>query len=106
LNGILEGSAQLGESSSVMSFASSHLAEEANKQAASIEEISVAIEEMVSSIHQNSDNALQTENIAIKTATRVKTAMNKADMSFTNMKLISQKINIVNEIAFQTNLLA
>jgi methyl-accepting chemotaxis protein len=82
VNGILEGSAQLGESTSVMSSASSHLADEANKQAASIEE-------MVSNIHQNSDNAMQTENIAIRTATGVKTALNKADMSFKNMKLIS-----------------
>jgi methyl-accepting chemotaxis protein len=103
---ILAGSEQLAESGSVLKSTSAQLSNGANNQAASIEEVSASVEEMVSSIHQNSDNAVQTENIAIKTASGVKAALNKADMSYSNMKLISQKINIVNEIAFQTNLLA
>jgi len=106
VNRILIGSEQLGESSSAMNSSSAYLASEANKQAATIEEISASIEEMVSMIHQNSENARQTENIALKTATEIKMASVKADMSYKNMKLISQKINVVNEIAFQTNLLA
>jgi methyl-accepting chemotaxis protein len=64
------------------------------------------MEEMVSNIQQNTDNAKQTENISGK-ATDSMLEMSKIGReSFDSIKTIAEKITIINDIAFQTNLLA
>ena len=64
------------------------------------------MEEMVSNIRQNADNAQQTEKIALKVAHDTKEGGNAVVETVSAMKEIANKISIIEEIARQTNLLA
>jgi methyl-accepting chemotaxis protein len=64
------------------------------------------MEEMVGNITQNSDNARQTEQIALRASTDIQEG-NKAVLTTVEaMKTIAEKIAIVGEIAEKTDLLA
>ena len=94
------------QTSAELSRTASSLGQGSSQQAASLEEISSAMEQMTANIRQSADNAAQTDQIATKAAqdaaesgTTVQTAVNA-------MKEIAEKISIIEEIARQTNLLA
>lgn len=97
---------ELSAASADMSTASANMSQSANEQAASAEEVSSAVEEMSSSISQNNDNASLTEQIARNNSKTLETCADSADRSEKSMNIIAQKINIINDIAFQTNILA
>jgi methyl-accepting chemotaxis protein len=78
----------------------------AAEQAASTEEASSSIEEMNATIRQNADNALQTEKIALKSATDAQEGGKAVSLTVSAMKEIAGKISIIEEISRQTNLLA
>jgi methyl-accepting chemotaxis protein len=64
------------------------------------------MEEMASSIRQNTDNAMQTEKISIKSSIDAKEGGKAVTETVAAMKEIATKISIIEEIARQTNLLA
>ena len=64
------------------------------------------MEEMVSNIKQNADNAQQTEKIALKAAQDAREGGKAVTETVSAMKEIANKISIIEEIARQTNLLA
>jgi len=99
-------SGKLASSSNEMNLISRTVAEGANKQAASAEEVSSSMVEMSSNVSQNSANALKTDKIAQITVDDMKKLSSESELSLQYIREISQKINIVNDIAFQTNLLA
>jgi methyl-accepting chemotaxis protein len=78
----------------------------ANNQASSIEEISASMEEITSTVEQNTYNAKETETISNHSAETILSNSNVLKDSVQYLKEISNKINIINDIAFQTNLLA
>ena len=78
----------------------------ANDQAASVEQVSSSMEEMVANIQQNTENARQTEHIAIESAEGIKKGNVAVVTATQSMKEIAEKISIIGEIAFQTNILA
>ena len=98
-NNVAAGSVQLSSTSEEMS-------QGASEQAAAAEEASSSMEEMASNIRQNADNAMQTEKIAIKSATDAREGGKAVQETVHAMKEIASKINIIEEIARQTNLLA
>ncbi|MGQ1785597.1 MULTISPECIES: methyl-accepting chemotaxis protein [unclassified Saccharicrinis] len=75
-------------------------------QAASAEEVSTSIEEMVANIDQNTENAVQTEKITVETAQDVNVADKLSSEAADSMKSVAEKITIIGDIAFQTNILA
>ena len=93
--------------------ASQSLAEDANKQAASIEETSSSLVEMASITRKNAENAVKANELARK-------ARQMADQGTADMKSMAQAvqeikanayditkiIKTIDEIAFQTNILA
>jgi methyl-accepting chemotaxis protein len=99
--------------SNQLASASDSLAEGANEQASSLEETSSALEEMASMTRQNAENANQTRKTAehsleligngSKTLHNVTRAMDEITESSVK---ISNIIKTIEEIAFQTNLLA
>jgi methyl-accepting chemotaxis protein len=89
-----------------MSSGSEEMSQGASEQAAAAEEASSSMEEMSSNIRQNADNALQTEKIAVKSATDAQEGGKAVVETVTAMKDIAGKISIIEEIARQTNLLA
>jgi methyl-accepting chemotaxis protein len=64
------------------------------------------MEEMVSNIRQNADNAQQTDKIALKSAGDARESGKAVQETVAAMKDIAGKISIIEEIARQTNLLA
>jgi len=78
----------------------------ASEQAASAEEVSTAIEEMVANIDQNTENAVATEKITAATVENVTLSSQYSAEAAEAMSQISQKITIISDIAFQTNILA
>ena len=96
-----------------ISMASSSLAEGATTQAASIEEISAAVEQMASMTRQNADNAEKTEETttgnqdAIAKGSKAISAMTSAMAEIDDAAgKIGNVIKTIEDIAFQTNLLA
>ncbi len=75
-------------------------------QAASAEEVSTSIEEMVANIDQNTENAVETEKITVETAKDVNIADKLSSEAASSMKSVAEKITIIGDIAFQTNILA
>ena len=74
--------------------------------AASVEETTSSLEEMSASITQNSDNSRQMELVATKGAREAEDSGKAVTQTVDAMKSITEKINIIDEIAYQTNLLA
>lgn len=103
---IVAGSDNIASASEQTSSTAQELSQGANEQASSVEEVSSTMEQMTSNIQQNSDNAQQTEKIATFSAEGIKNVAIAAQNSLTSIKNISDKIGIINDIAFQTNILA
>ncbi len=97
---------QLSQVSHEMSLSSDEMSQGASEQAAATEEVSSSMQEMAAAIRQNSDNALQTEKIAIKAAEDALSSGKAVEQTVSAMKKIAEKISIIQELARQTNLLA
>ena len=76
------------------------------QQAAATEEIASSIGEMNASIQQTTDNSKETEKIAVQSAKEVNKNKDSFQIASKSLKEITEKISIIDEIAFQTNLLA
>lgn len=92
--------------SSEINSNSQSLASGSNEQAASAEEISSSIEEMVSNIQSSADNVLKTQENSNISLEKAKTGSNIVSETTKKIKNIDQEIEIVQEIAHQTNILA
>ena len=99
-------SSNVSSGSQEMSSTAQQLSQGATEQAASAEEVSASMEEMGSNIRQNSDNAMQTETISRKAAQNAEEGGSAVTQTVDAMREISAKINIIDEIARNTNLLA
>ncbi len=97
---------QLSQVSHEMSLSSDEMSQGASEQAAATEEVSSSMQEMAAAIRQNSDNALQTEKIAIKSAEDALSSGKAVEQTVSAMKKIAEKISVIQELARQTNLLA
>ncbi len=89
-----------------LSSTAEEVSQGASEQAAAVEESSASVEEMSATIRQNTDNAQQTERIAMNTARDAGESGEAVASTVTAMKHIAEKISIIEEIARQTNLLA
>ncbi|EAY25688.1 methyl-accepting chemotaxis protein [Microscilla marina ATCC 23134] len=89
-----------------MSRSAQNIAEGANSQAASTEEVSVSMEQMLANIEQNTGNSKQTEKMAMNTLKEVETGKDAVVETASSMKNIADKITIINEIARRTDILA
>lgn len=103
---IQSGTNQINVASQEMSSTSQQLSQGANEQASSIEEVTSTMEEMTANIEQNTDNSDQTEKISVVARNGMNEVKEKAIKAVQANKDISEKILIINDIAFQTNILA
>ncbi|MCP5495817.1 MAG: MCP four helix bundle domain-containing protein [Leptospiraceae bacterium] len=86
--------------------ASQNLTSGASEQGASVEESSASIEEITATINNNSENAKLTESISTRSAENTKKGGKAVNDTLVAMKTIVEKINIIEDLASQTNLLA
>ncbi len=106
ISSIRDAAENFSNAASQMSSGSQQLSERTNEQASSVEEVSSSMEEMVSSIQQNTDNARETEKISNMAAVGGKKGKESVDTAINSMMQIANKIGIITDIAFQTNILA
>jgi len=96
----------VSDASNQMNSNAQNISQGATEQASSVEEVSSSMEQMAANIQQNADNARQTEQITYASSTSVKTGYESSSVAAKSMNEIADKIQIVNDIAFQTNILA
>jgi len=106
IEGVISGSNSLAEVSQRINSSAQSLSEGANQQASGVEEISSSMEQMVSNIQQNADNSKQTDQISQLVVAHIRKVGDESNESLSSVRIISDKISIVNDIAFQTNILA
>lgn len=85
---------------------SKRMSADANRQAATVEEIASAMEEMVSNIHSNSDHARRSEGIAQSTESKLQLSSSKTIEAAGAVKKINDRIGVIADIAMQTNILS
>ncbi|MDF1547650.1 MAG: methyl-accepting chemotaxis protein [Bacteroidales bacterium] len=103
---ILDYSEHLERSSNELSNNSEQLSQGASEQASSFEEVSSTMEQIAANIEQNLDNSKKTEKISLAASSNIKDVSKATTDSLDFIKKISDKISIINDIAFQTNILA
>ena len=96
----------INDASEQMSANSQQVSQGASEQASAAEQVSSSMQQMAANIHQNTDNAQQTEKIATKAAEDILDGSKNVSMTVQVMKKIAEKVSIIGDIAFQTNILA
>jgi methyl-accepting chemotaxis protein len=110
LRGIVEqvalAASNVAAGSQELSASAEQLSQGSTEQAASTEEASASMEEMAANVKQNAENAATTEQMAAQSAKDAEASGIAVGKAVDAMQTIAQKINIVQEIARQTDLLA
>ena len=100
------GAANISSASQQVAISSTALSQGTSEQAASVEETTSSLEEMSASITQNAENSRQMEAVASRGASDAEESGKAVKETVSAMRSITEKINIIDEIAYQTNLLA
>ena len=99
-------STQLQQASDEVTSSAASLSNTSLQQAQNVEESSASIEEMTSSVAQNSENARITRDMASEASTQASKSGESVTKTVGAMNEIAQKIDIIEDIAYKTNLLA
>ena len=99
-------SQQISEASYEVSGAAQSLSQSATEQSAHIQQTSAAIEQLTATVEQNHQNALTTEKIAVSTANAAKKGEQAVIETVQAMQEIAHKIEVIEDIAYKTNLLS
>ncbi|HUW06396.1 MAG TPA: methyl-accepting chemotaxis protein [Williamwhitmania sp.] len=103
---ITSGADNIVQASTQMSDASQQMSQGASEQASAAEEVSSSMEQMAANIEQNTDNSQQAEKIAIMGTASLRKSNEAVMQAIAGMKEIAEKVSIISDIAFQTNILA
>jgi len=103
---ITESASNVATASNQFTATTITISQGATEQASSAEEISSSIEQMSATIQQNSDNATQTERIAMGAAHSINEVNDAAQNTIESVRQIAEKIKVINSIAEKTDILA
>ncbi len=109
----LDNSEVLDESANDLTTNMNRLTVSANQQAASLEETAAALEEITETMRANTNNIteLSSNSVALKDEVNrgkdlAKKTSNSMEQINTNVNAITESISIIDQIAFQTNILS
>jgi methyl-accepting chemotaxis protein len=97
---------QLSTSSNHVSATSQALSQSASEQAASVEETSSALQIMGDTIEKTSSNAVNADDVAARAAKEATEGAKATALAVKAMQAIAKKVALVDDIAYQTNMLA
>ncbi|MET0064859.1 MAG: methyl-accepting chemotaxis protein [Candidatus Thiodiazotropha sp.] len=103
---VRENADNLVSASGQVSATAQSISQGATEQAASVEETTASVEQLNSSIQQNSENARVTDGMATKAAGEAKEGGEAVNRTVHAMKQIADKIGLIEDIAYKTNLLS
>jgi methyl-accepting chemotaxis protein len=113
LRDVADNASNASSSSQQLAAASEAIASGAQEQAASLEETSASLEEITATVRQSADNARQASQLAVSSkdaAVQGQEVVAQAITAMSEINAASAKIadiiSTIDEIAFQTNLLA
>jgi methyl-accepting chemotaxis protein len=89
-----------------VTISSQTLSTGATEQAASTEEVSSSMEQMMANVQNNTGNAIETEKIANNAAHEIRIGYKNVNQTVASMLEIAEKIKVIEEIAEKTDLLA
>ena len=104
--GVRDGTDRLASTSQQVQSTAETLSQGAVAQATSLETTTSAIELLTTSIHENASSAKVTEEMATTAANEVEQGGGAVDQTVAAMKQIAGKINLIEDIAYKTNLLS
>lgn len=104
--GVQQEANEITKISGHLSVTSEKISTGSNDQAASVEEISSTMEEIAANIDQTSEYSVKTEKIAVSSAGDMRRVSEAAVNSLNSVTSIAEKINMITDITFQTNILA
>jgi methyl-accepting chemotaxis protein len=99
-------SVDLKSSSNEVNQSSQMLSQTVSEQAASTEEIFSSMEQIISNIQQNADNVKKTDKNTGIIKAQLQEMQSTTQENKKAVDIIANKIGVVNEIAFQTNILS
>ena len=109
----LENGQKLEQNSSIMRNSMHNLSTKANEQAASLEQTSASLEEITSITRNNANNASKMADLGKTVSSAVNNGRTLASQTASSMEEINTKVSSINEaitiidqIAFQTNILS
>ncbi|MDH5182156.1 MAG: methyl-accepting chemotaxis protein, partial [Gammaproteobacteria bacterium] len=97
---------EIRSSSSQVKLTADKMSVDASQQAAGIEETGSSLEEMNASISQNAENAKVTNELAKKASDEAVLGGEAVTETVTAMRNIAEKVILIEDIAYKTNLLA
>jgi methyl-accepting chemotaxis protein len=103
---IFSNADHLAQSGRLLNGVSMQLSQGVTQQAGSVDMLSTSMEQMAANIKQNTHNARETEKISLLIRDGIKDVGTSSQKSLESIKNIADKIQIINDIAFQTNILA
>ncbi len=106
VDGIQNSAGQIENGTSEIAKSAMGISQGATEQASSLEEISSVVEEITGSIGQNTDNSVNTDKISRNAAIEMAGVKEESAKAVKANQAISEKIQIISDIAAQTNILA
>ncbi|MBK3517971.1 HAMP domain-containing methyl-accepting chemotaxis protein [Carboxylicivirga marina] len=103
---VSDSAKQIVAASTQLSNGANELSDGATQQASSAEEVSSSMEEMFANIQQNTDNSRATERIASEASKGITDSNEASKIASEYIEEISEKINVISDIAMQTNILS
>lgn len=110
LNSVIQqvrgGADNLASASQQVNATAQILSQGATEQASGVEETTSAVEELNASVQQNTENARLTNNMATTASEQAKQGGEAVIATVAAMKKIAEKISLIEDIAYKTNLLS
>lgn len=110
---VVTGADTVSEAADEMAHGTQDLASRTEQQAAALEQTSAGTEELNATVHQNADNAAEVDRMAVATSQLAErggivttNAVNTMEQIHQASEKIGEIVNIIDGIAFQTNILA
>ena len=103
---VRSGADNLAGASQQVNTTAQSLSQGATEQAASVEETTASVEELNASVQQNTENARVTDNMATKASGEAAQGGEAVERTVKAMKEIAEKIGLIEDIAYKTNLLS
>lgn len=100
------GADSLASASNELNASAQSISQAATEQAASVEETTSSVEELHASVQQNTENARVTDQMATQASGEAERGGEAVQRTVSAMKEIANKIGLIEDIAYKTNLLS
>lgn len=106
IGNIQSGASTILTASSQISHGAQQLAQGSSEEAAAVDEVTASVAQIAAAVGQNRDNARASEQIGSALATGMEENVRMSESASEAVGAIATKIDVINEIANQTNILA